>query len=84
MARIVSNPERQPGACVGDEKHLVEESAMLGWALVFFVLALAAAAFGFGGIAGAAASIAQILFVIFLALTVLAFVVRAVQGRSVL
>jgi len=57
---------------------------MLSWALVFFVLALVAAAFGFGGIAGASASIAQILFVIFLALTVLAFIVRAIQGRSVL
>lgn len=61
-----------------------KECAVLGWALVFFVLALAAAAFGFGGLAGTAASIAQILFVIFLALTILAFVVRAVQGRSVL
>jgi len=63
---------------------LVEDYVMLGWALVFFVLALAAAAFGFGGIAGTAASNAQILFVVFLALTILAFVVRAVQGRSVL
>ena len=44
---------------------------MLGWALVFFVLALVAAAFDFGGLAGVAASIAQILFVIFLALTML-------------
>jgi uncharacterized membrane protein YtjA (UPF0391 family) len=61
-----------------------QELPMLGWALVFFVLALVAAAFGFGGIAGASASIAQILFVVFLVLTVLAFVVRAVQGRSVL
>lgn len=57
---------------------------MLGWALVFFVLALTAAALGFGGLAGMAASIAQILFVVFLALTILAFVVRAVQGKSVL
>ncbi|MEQ1609300.1 MAG: DUF1328 family protein [Hyphomonadaceae bacterium] len=57
---------------------------MLGWALVFFVLALAAAAFGFGGLAGAAAFNMQILFVIFFTLTILAFVVRAVQGRSVL
>jgi uncharacterized membrane protein YtjA (UPF0391 family) len=61
-----------------------KESHMLSWAIVFFVLALVAAAFGFGGIAGASASIAQILFVIFLVLTVLAFVVRAFQGRSVL
>lgn len=57
---------------------------MLGWALAFFVLAIAAATFGFGGIAGASASVAQVLFVIFLALTVIAFVVRAIQGRSVI
>ncbi|MDZ4762825.1 MAG: DUF1328 domain-containing protein [Alphaproteobacteria bacterium] len=57
---------------------------MLGWALTFLVLALVAAAFGFGGIAGASAGIAQILFIVFLALTVIAFVMRAIQGRSVL
>jgi uncharacterized membrane protein YtjA (UPF0391 family) len=57
---------------------------MLGWAIVFFVLALAAAVLGFGGLAGMAASIGQILFVVFLILTVLAFVVRAMKGRSVL
>lgn len=57
---------------------------MLGWALTFFVLAIVAAAFGFGGIAGATETIAQVLFVIFLVLTVIAFVVRAIQGRSVI
>lgn len=54
---------------------------MLGWALAFFILAIIAAAFGFGGIAGASAGIAQVLFFIFLALLVLTFVVRAVRGR---
>lgn len=61
-----------------------QEFRILSWAIVFFVLALVAAAFGFGGIAGAPASIAQILLVVFLILPVLAFVVRAFQGRSVL
>lgn len=56
---------------------------MLGWALAFFLMAVVAAAFGYGGLAGLAASIAQILFVVFLALTILMFVVRAFQGRSV-
>jgi uncharacterized membrane protein YtjA (UPF0391 family) len=56
---------------------------MLGWAIAFFILAIIAAALGFGGIAGASAGIAQILFFIFLALLVLTFVVRAVKGRSV-
>ncbi|WOI52908.1 DUF1328 domain-containing protein [Parvularcula sp. LCG005] len=56
---------------------------MLGWAIAFFVLAIIAAALGFGGIAGASAGIAQILFFIFLALLVITFVARAVRGRSV-
>lgn len=63
---------------------LDKEWIMLSWALVFLVLALVAAAFGFGGIAGTATSIAQLLFVVFLVLTVVTFVVRALQGRSVL
>lgn len=54
---------------------------MLGWAIAFFVLALIAAALGFGGIAGASAGIAKILFFVFLALLVLTFVARAVRGR---
>jgi uncharacterized membrane protein YtjA (UPF0391 family) len=56
---------------------------MLGWALAFFILAIIAAAFGFGGIAGASAGIAQFLFFVFLALLVISFVVRAVRGRSI-
>ena len=57
---------------------------MLGWALAFFILAIIAAAFGFGGIAGASAGIAQLLFVVFLALLVITFIARAVRGKSVL
>ena len=56
---------------------------MLGWALVFFVMALVTAALGFGGLAGITASIAQVLFVVFLVLTVVTFIARAIQGRSV-
>jgi len=56
---------------------------MLGWALPFFLMAVLAAAIGYGGLAGLAASIAQVLFVVFLTLTILMFVVRAFQGRSV-
>ena len=41
---------------------------MLYWALVFFVVAIVAAVFGFGGIASASAGIAQILFFVFLVL----------------
>jgi uncharacterized membrane protein YtjA (UPF0391 family) len=41
---------------------------MLRWALGFFIIAIIAAIFGFGGIAIAAAGIAKILFFIFLIL----------------
>lgn len=41
---------------------------MLRWALFFFIFALMAALFGFGGLAGTAAGIAQILFYIGLVL----------------
>ena len=55
---------------------------MLGWALAFFILAIFAAAFGFGGLAGAFAGVAQILFFVFLALLVITFLARALRGRS--
>jgi uncharacterized membrane protein YtjA (UPF0391 family) len=41
---------------------------MLYWALVFFVVAILAAVFGFGGVATAATGIAKILFFIFVVL----------------
>jgi uncharacterized membrane protein YtjA (UPF0391 family) len=46
----------------------------LGWAAVFFVLAVIAAVFGFGGIAAGATVIAEILFFVF----IVAFVVTLV------
>jgi uncharacterized membrane protein YtjA (UPF0391 family) len=47
-----------------------KESTMLYWALMFLVIALVAAVFGFGGIASTATGMAQILFVIALVLFV--------------
>ncbi|MGF6602369.1 uncharacterized membrane protein YtjA (UPF0391 family) [Paraburkholderia sp. GAS448] len=42
-----------------------EGSAMLQYALIFFIIAIIAAVLGFGGIAVGAAAIAKILFYIF-------------------
>ncbi|KRS16397.1 MAG: DUF1328 domain-containing protein [Roseovarius sp.] len=53
---------------------------MLYWALVFFVVAIVAAVFGFGGIASASAGIAQILFFVFLVLFLGALIMRAVRS----
>lgn len=55
---------------------------MLYWALMFFVIALIAAVFGFGGIASASAGIAQILFVLFAVLFAATLVLRFMRGRS--
>ena len=44
---------------------------MLGWAVIFLIIALVAAIFGFGGIAVASAGIAKILFFLFLVLFVI-------------
>ena len=54
---------------------------MLGWALVFFIVAVIAAVFGFGGIATASAGIAQILFFIFLVIFVVSLIMYFVRGR---
>jgi uncharacterized membrane protein YtjA (UPF0391 family) len=52
---------------------------MLQWALAFFVIALIAALFGFGGIAAGAAGIAKILFFGFLVVAAI-FLIMGVGG----
>lgn len=47
---------------------------MLRWAVAFFLIAIVAAIFGFGGIAVAAAGIAKILFFLFVVLFLLALI----------
>ncbi|HUR55368.1 MAG TPA: DUF1328 domain-containing protein [Gemmataceae bacterium] len=51
---------------------------MASWAITFFLIALVAAVFGFGGIAGEAAWIGQVLLFIFLVLAV----VSLIMGRK--
>jgi uncharacterized membrane protein YtjA (UPF0391 family) len=52
---------------------------MLYWALMFLVVALIAAAFGFGGIADVSVGIAQVLFLIFIVLFVVALIAGGVD-----
>lgn len=47
---------------------------MLHYAVVFLVIALIAAVFGFGGIASSAVGIAKVLFLVFIVLAVVSFV----------
>ena len=55
---------------------------MLSWALTFFVLALIAALFGFGGIAAGAASIGKVLFFLFLVLFAVSLIGNLSRGRN--
>lgn len=48
---------------------------MLYYAAVFFVIALIAAAFGFGGIAAGAVEVAQVLFFVFLVITIISLII---------
>lgn len=59
------------------------EGTMLRWALAFFIVAIVAALFGFGGIAVASAGIAKILFLIFLIGFLVTLVLGLVAGRRV-
>ena len=52
---------------------------MLRWTVIFLIIAIIAAIFGFGGIAAGATDIARILFFIFLVL----FILSLIRGRRV-
>lgn len=58
--------------------YIFKYSLMLRWSVIFFIIAIVAAIFGFGGIAEGAASIAKVLFFIFLAL----FIITILFGAS--
>jgi uncharacterized membrane protein YtjA (UPF0391 family) len=55
---------------------------MLRWALIFLVVAMIAALFGFGGVAAVSTQIAQVLFFVFLLLFVIAAAAAAFNGRT--
>jgi uncharacterized membrane protein YtjA (UPF0391 family) len=54
------------------------ERIMLGWAIAFLVIALVAAALGFGGAAGTAIAAAQLIFV----MAIVAFLASALLGLA--
>ena len=57
----------------------LQEMNMLHYAVVFFIIALIAAVFGFGGIAAGAVGIAKILFFVFAIMAIVSFVVSLVR-----
>lgn len=54
---------------------------MLRAAILFLVIALIAALFGFGGVAGVSMDAAKILFFVFLVLAVISFLAGGLRGR---
>ena len=58
-------------------------SSLLKWAVMFLVISLIAAVFGFTGIAAGSADIARVLFFIFLAICVALFVLGLTIFKSV-
>ncbi|MCR2746840.1 DUF1328 domain-containing protein [Limnobacter parvus] len=54
---------------------------MLHYAVVFFVIALIAALFGFGGIAAGAVEIAKVLFFIFIILAAITFIYNLIKSK---
>lgn len=54
---------------------------MLGWAVLFLVIALVAGVLGFGGVASVSMEIAQIVFWIFIVLFVVSLIYSLVSGR---
>ena len=57
---------------------------MLNWAVVFFIVAIIAALFGFGGMAIAAAGIAKILFHLFIILFLISLITGLVNSPTVM
>ena len=57
---------------------------MIKWAIIFLVVALVAALFGFTGIAVAAAGIAKFLFGLFLLLCLIFIILGVVGAKKVL
>jgi uncharacterized membrane protein YtjA (UPF0391 family) len=61
------------------ESQTTRRRAMLHWSLIFLIVALVAALFGFTGIYVAAASIAKILFFVFLVLFIISLFAGGVR-----
>ncbi|HYC34620.1 MAG TPA: DUF1328 domain-containing protein [Candidatus Paceibacterota bacterium] len=56
---------------------------MLRWSIIFLVIAIIAALFGFTSIAGTAMGIAKVLFFVFLVLFVITLVAGSLAGRKI-
>lgn len=55
---------------------------MMGWVVIFLVVAVIAGVFGFGGLAGASVELAKIVFFIAIALFLLSALVGLFRARA--
>jgi len=55
---------------------------LLGWALTFLIVAIIAAAFGFGRVSAAATDIAKILFFIFVTVFIVLLILGLLSGGT--
>ncbi len=55
---------------------------MLRWAVIFFIVAIIAAIFGFGNISAAATDIARILFYIFIVIFLISLLLGLAGGKK--
>lgn len=59
-----------------------KERIMLRWAVIFFIIAIIAAVFGFGDIAEGATDIAKILFFVFILLFLVSLIMNLMKGKG--
>jgi uncharacterized membrane protein YtjA (UPF0391 family) len=73
--RTAASPIAMAGRCAHTDfiVNIDGVQAMLHYAVIFFLIALVAAVFGFGGIAASAVGIGKILFVVFAVLSIASF-----------
>ena len=55
---------------------------MLGWALIFLIIAIVAGFFGFREVEGIATQIAKVLFFLFLVIFIISLIIHLVQGTG--
>ena len=82
--QIAACPSLEPNArpaVVPAEKE--RAMSLLKWALIFLVVSIVAAVFGFGGISAASADIARILFYIFAVIFIVLLILGFAAARRV-
>lgn len=66
--------------CIGLPSRPLQETPVLRYAVIFFLIAIVAAVLGFGGIAAGAVGIAKLLFLLFIVLAVVTAVVGLIRS----